>query len=364
MGDVYPTLRVAAVQAASVFLDREASIEKACRLIREAGAQGARVIGFPESFIPGHPLWYHFHPATSSTSVRLAVQLACNSVEVPSSGVAALCAAARAADAYVVIGLCERKRGSLGTMYNSQLFIDRHGRVLGTHRKLVPTFGERMVHTGGQGDSMRTFDTEFGPIGGLICGENANPLAIFTLASMGARIIVASWPPHFSRVTHRMCDIVDAMGRFLSYSAGCVVIAAVGAIDDELRRVLPSTEEDRAFLEANTGAGGSMIVSGKTRVLAGPQPPGEAILYADVDLNDLVFAKLGHDFAGHYNRPDIFTLSLNAATPALFERHGAPLESPKPKVQTPASHVEAPGEPAPEGDGTLQVSKPELQVEA
>src|SRR5690606_3085086 len=142
MGDVYPTVRVAAVQAAPVFLDREASIEKACRLIREAGEGGAKVIGFPEGFIPGHPLWYHFHPATTSESRRMAAELFKNSVEIPSAATDALCAAARDAGAYVVMGLCEKMPGTFGTMYNSQLFISPQGKIIGKHQKLVPTSGE------------------------------------------------------------------------------------------------------------------------------------------------------------------------------------------------------------------------------
>src|SRR5260370_27545300 len=104
MGDVYPVVKVAAVQAASVFLDREGSTEKACRLIREAGQNGARVIGFPEGFIPAHPVWYHHHSATGALSNRLAIDLFKNSVEIPGPEVDALCAAACDANAYVVIG--------------------------------------------------------------------------------------------------------------------------------------------------------------------------------------------------------------------------------------------------------------------
>jgi aliphatic nitrilase len=105
MGDTYPTVRVAAVQAASVCLDREASIEKACRLIAEAGAQGARVIGFPEGFVPAHPVWFHHHAATGKVSNKLSVELFKNAVEIPSPQTEALCRAAREVNAYVVIGV-------------------------------------------------------------------------------------------------------------------------------------------------------------------------------------------------------------------------------------------------------------------
>jgi len=131
MGDQYAKIRVAAVQAAPVFLNREKTVEKASRLIKEAAAGGAKMIGFSEGFIPGHPLWYHFHPATSAHSTKLATELFKNSVEIPSSSTETLCEAAREANAYVVMGLCERRPGTFGTMYNTQLFIDDEGNIIG-----------------------------------------------------------------------------------------------------------------------------------------------------------------------------------------------------------------------------------------
>jgi len=184
MGDNYPVVKVAAVQAASVFLDREGSTEKACRLILEAGKQGARVIGFPEGFVPAHPVWYHHHPATGATANELAVVLFKNSVEIPGPEVDALCGAAREANAYVVIGVCEKLPRTIGTMFNTQVYIGPGGQLLGKHQKLVPTVGERLVHTGGFGDTFGAFQTEFGPMSGLICGENSNPLVAWISDSL------------------------------------------------------------------------------------------------------------------------------------------------------------------------------------
>src|SRR6185369_1077667 len=123
MSDVGGVVKVAAVQAASVFLDRAGSTEKACRLIREAGRNGARVIGFPEGFIPAHPVWYHHHAATGAVANKLAVELFKNAIEIPGPEVDALCAAARDANAYVVIGVCEKLHGTIGTMFNTQVYI-------------------------------------------------------------------------------------------------------------------------------------------------------------------------------------------------------------------------------------------------
>ena len=188
MGDSFGTVRVAAVQAASVFLDREGSIQKACRLIQEAGGNGARVIGFPEGFIPAHPVWFHHHPATGKIANKLSVELFKNSVEVPSVETDALCAAARDANAYVVIGVCEKMPDTLGTMFNTQLYIGPDGTLIRKHQKIMPTVGEKLVHTGGHGDTFGAFASEFGPVSGLICGENSNPLAIFALIAEGTRI--------------------------------------------------------------------------------------------------------------------------------------------------------------------------------
>src|SRR3954469_12350075 len=133
MGDSFGTVKVAAVQAASVFLDREGSMQKACRLIREAGKNGARIIGFPEGFIPAHPVWYHHHAATGAIANKLAVELFKNSVEIPGPEVAALGEAARDANANVVVGVGEKAFNPPGTMFNSQLYIAPDGRFIRKH---------------------------------------------------------------------------------------------------------------------------------------------------------------------------------------------------------------------------------------
>jgi aliphatic nitrilase len=205
-------------------------------------------------------------------------------------------------------------------MYNTQLFIDRFGRIVGKHQKIQPAIGERLVHTGGFGDTMCAFDTEFGPISGLICGENQNPLALFSLAADSTVIHVSAWPHFFQKGWHTMGQVADLAGRALSYMAKCFVINACGTIDAKMREELPITAEDRAFLEDPTTLGGSSIISPTSRVIAGPLGPEEGILYADIELELAVRAKLTHDFAGHYNRPDVFQLRLNTEAPQLLRR--------------------------------------------
>lgn len=333
MGDSYPVVKVAAVQAASVFLDREGSTEKACALIREAGRKGARVIGFPEGFIPAHPVWFHHHPATSQIANELSVELFKNSVEIPGPEIDALCAAAREANAYVVIGVCEKLPQTIGTMYNTQVYVGPDGALIGKHQKLVPTVGERLVHTGGFGDTFGAFQSEFGPMSALICGENSNPLAIFALTAEGSRIHVMSWPNHFPTSGDPMRNRVSVDSQAFAQMSKAFVISACGTVDEAMIRMLKVGPEGEKFLRSADCCGGSVIVAPNSRVIAGPLGAEEGILYADCKLELGVLTKLRHDFAGHYNRPDVFQLQINRSAPRLYtvygERETTALEGPR-----------------------------------
>jgi nitrilase len=322
MGDAYGVVKVAAVQAASVFLDREGSTAKACRLIREAGAQGARVIGFPEGFIPAHPAWYHHHSATGAISNRLATELFKNAVEIPGPTTDALGAAARDANAYVVVGVCEKLPRTMGTMFNTQVYLGPDGALIGKHQKIMPTVGERLVHMGGFGDTFGAFETEFGPMSALICGENSNPLAIFALTAEGTRIHVMSWPNHFPTSGDPLRNRVAIDSQAFAQMSKAFVISACGTVDEHMIEMLAAGPEGEKFLRNPDCSGGSVIVAPNSRILAGPMGPEEGILYAECQLDLAIQMKLRHDFAGHYNRPDIFHLQINRNAPKLYSVHG------------------------------------------
>jgi aliphatic nitrilase len=322
-GDAYPVVKVAAVQAASVFLDRAASTEKACRLIREAGHNGARVIGFPEGFIPAHPVWYHHHSATGALSNRLATELFKNSVEIPGRETDALCVAARDANAYVVVGVCEKVPNTTGTMFNSQVYIAPDGTLIGKHQKIMPTVGERLVHMGGFGDTFGAFQSEFGPMSSLICGENSNPLAVFALTAEGTRIHVMSWPNHFPTSGDPLRNRVAVDSQAFAQMTKAFVISACGTVDERMIAMLEPGAEAERFLRSPDCCGGSVIVAPNSRIIAGPMGAEEGILYADCNLELAIQMKLRHDFAGHYNRPDIFHLQINRAAPTLYSVHGS-----------------------------------------
>jgi aliphatic nitrilase len=322
MGDQYPVVKVAAVQAASVFLDRAGSTEKACRLIREAGKNGARVIGFPEGFIPAHPVWYHHHAATSAIANKLAVELFKNSVEIPGREIDALGAAARDANAYVVIGVCEKLPHTIGTMFNTQVYLGPDGKLIRKHQKIMPTVGERLVHMGGFGDTFGAFQSEFGPMSGLICGENSNPLAVFALTAEGTRIHVMSWPNHFPTSGDPLRNRVTIDAQAFAQMSKAFVIAACGTADEGMIRKLEVGPEAQKFLRDPDSCGGSVIVGPNSRILAGPLGAEEGILYAECNLETGVLTKLRHDFAGHYNRPDIFQLQINRSAPHIYTVSG------------------------------------------
>ena len=317
MGDRYPAVKVAAVQAASVFLDREASTQKACCLIREAGRNGARVIGFPEGFIPAHPVWYHHHSATGALSNALATELFKNSVEIPGPQTQALAAAARDAEAYVVVGVCEKIPNTIGTMFNTQVYFGPHGALIGKHQKMTPTVGEWLVHMGGFGDTFGAFQTEFGPMSTLICGENSNPLAVFALTGEGTRIHIMSWPNHFPTSGDPLRNRVAVDSQAFAQMSKAFVVSACGTVDERMiERLAPSADAER-FLRDPDCSGGSVIVAPNSRIIAGPMGPEEGILYAECDLDLGIQMKLRHDFAGHYNRPDIFHLQINRTASKL-----------------------------------------------
>ena len=315
MSDSYPRIRLAAAQAAPVFLDGESTIDKACRIILEAGAGGADLVAFPEGFIPGHPLWFGFHVATSRTSMELAAELFDNAIVVPSPATDRLCDAARSAATTVVIGLCEKEAHSMGTMFNSQLVIGRDGSILGGRRKLVPTLAERIVHSQGDGAGVRVFASEFGAISALMCGENSNPLLTFAMQALGARIHIASWPNFFSKAIDLQA-IADIAGRAIAYQNACYVVNALGAVSEQMIERLAVTDADRAYLHEAAERGGSAIYEPGGQVVAGPMAGGEGILYADADLARIVPRKIVHDYAGDYNRFDIFQLTVNVAPAA------------------------------------------------
>ena len=311
MTDAFQNIKVAAVQAASVYMDREATVEKTCRLIEEAADQGAKIVAFPECFISGYPYFYVTlltYPLLEEN--RRFLELSHSAVEVPSPATEKLCQASRRAHVYSVIGINERDPVSMGTIYNSQIFIDNKGNILGVHRKLAPTVYEKLVYARGDGSGLQVFKTDFGEMGGLICGEHTNSLAKFSLIAQGEKIHVASWagfpqvifPPHNNEsVLFRI--------RQHAHEGKIFVISSPSHFSQEMKDQLCHTEEEKSRIQ--TGGGCSAIIGVNGEFLAGPLYDVEGIVYADINLEQIVEAKLRHDVLGHYSRFDVLSLNFN-----------------------------------------------------
>ena len=299
--------KVAAVQATPVFLDREATIDKACELIAAAGGEGARLIVFPEAFIPSYPDWVWVIPSGEEGVLNeLYAELLTNSVTIPSDATDRLCRAAKLANAYVVMGMSERNVEASGaSLYNTLLYIDAQGEILGKHRKLVPTGGERLVWAQGDGSTLQVYDTPLGKLGGLICWENYMPLARYTMYAWGTQIYVAAtWDrgqPWLSTLRH-----IAKEGRV--YVIGCCIAMRKDDIPDSY-----SAMKQKFYAEVDEwiNIGDSAIVNPEGEFIAGPVRKQEEILYAEIDPRMMQGPKWMLDVAGHYARPDVFQLTVH-----------------------------------------------------
>lgn len=318
VNESFPSVKAAVVQAAPVLFNREASVEKACRLTLEAAAQGAQLILFPEAFIPAYPRGLSFGSVVGSRSPegRFTWQTYwANSVDVPGPATEALGAAARQANAYLAIGVIERdSQFSRGTLYCTLLYFGPDGKLLGKHRKLKPTASERLIWGEGDGSTLTVLDTPFGKLGGLICWENYMPLARMALYGKGVELYLAptadaraSWQ---STLQHIACE-----GR--CFVLGCNQFVTKAMYPPDLTGI-----EELAGQPEILCRGGSAILSPLGKILAGPLYDQEGILYADLDLAQIAQSKFDFDVTGHYARPDVFQLTVNENPLSSVSYHG------------------------------------------
>jgi nitrilase len=307
MPDTFSTVKVAVVQAAPVLFDREASVAKAIHLIGEAGAQGAQLILFPEAFIPAYPRGLSFGTVVGSRDPKGRQTWQAywaNAVEVPSPATQALGAAARQVKAYLAVGVIERDtQTSRGTLYCTLLYFNPDGQLIGKHRKLKPTAAERLIWGEGDGSTLTVLDTEFGKIGGLICWENYMPLARMAMYGKGVELYLA--PTADAR------DSWQATLRHIACEGRCFVLGCNQFVDKSMYPPDLAGIEDLANQPEIMCRGGSAIISPLGDVLAGPLYDQEGILYADLNLEDVVRSKFDFDVTGHYARPDIFKLTVD-----------------------------------------------------
>lgn len=306
----YQVFKAAAVQAGSVFRDRplffdsRATIEKALRLIGEAAGNGARLVVFPETWLPGFPYW-SLSMAKGPEWAEIWAEYLRHAIEVPGDEVDALCDAARAGGTCIAMGINERDRKYEGRMYNSVLFIDAGGRVMGVHRKICITINEQLYHTRGDGgENLRVFDTDIGKISGLICGEHYQPLLKYHHIMQGTQVNCSLWPG-FKGGAGELMTLVPVMTQAACAAGGFWAVSA-GAY-------IPPGQVPRDFYDNHVfdqTFGGSCIINPFGEIVAGPAIEEETIVYGDIDLKLNAMAKAIINLKGSYSRWDIMSLNI------------------------------------------------------
>ncbi len=315
-------VKVAIVQKAPRFLDKEASLARAEAYIAEGAEGGADLIVFPEVWLAGYPYWTEGWDSSLQTWAGGRIAFRDAAVLAPSQDTERLGAAARRAGAYVVMGCNEiDPRPEVSTIYNTLLFFDRDGHLMGRHRKTMPTFTERLFWGQGDAADFQVFDTDIGRLGGLICGEHLMTLVRAAMIGLGEEIHVAVFPGAFALHTGPELEEWDAdhksfwghaSVRAHALEAGAFVLSACGIIDES---DIPDDFPHKGKMNIRYARGGSSIIAPLGIPLVGPVE-GSQIVHGSLEAWMIKAWKSIIDTAGHYSRPDIVRLVLNRNAPS------------------------------------------------
>jgi nitrilase len=311
----YPNYKVAAAHISSIFLDLDSTVDKVCSIIEEAAGNGAQLIVFPETYIPAFPVWCALSAPIYNHNFFL--RLAANSMLVPGPELERIQSIARSCGVFVSIGLNEATKASVGCIWNTNVLIGDEGSILNHHRKLVPTWYEKLIWANGDGAGLRVSETRLGRIGMLICGENTNPLARYTLMAQGEQVHISTYPsvwPSRHPEDSGNYDISNSIrircGAH-AFEAKCFNIACSSFMDKQMREELIKHNKEAAIILDNTPRAVSMVIGPTGDPVSDIMQEDEGILYADIDLSTCVEQKQIHDVSGYYNRFDIFKLTVD-----------------------------------------------------
>lgn len=298
-------MRVAAVQHAPVYLDREATIAKVVDLIGEAAGEGAQLVAFPETFVAGYPAWADFTHASAFDDPKQKKAFAKyldSAVDVAAGHLDPVIEASAEAGAFIYLGMAERSLSG-GSIYCTLAAIHPEHGLVGTHRKLKPTYGERLMWADGDGAGLRAHSFAGTTVSGLNCWENWMPLARAALYAQGPEVHVATWPgsPEISLDISRF---VAMEGRLFVVSSGAVLT------EDHLPDDL-AVKNEMIDVHHRFASGGAIIVGPDGTVLAQADRHEETIIYADLDLSAVREARQNFDPTGHYSRPDVLDLTID-----------------------------------------------------
>ncbi|CZS89385.1 related to aliphatic nitrilase [Rhynchosporium agropyri] len=358
-------IRVAACHVSAVFLSAKGTTEKAISLIHQAAKNRANLVVFPETFIPAFPIWSSIRPPTENHG--LFQKMAQQSIYIDGPEMSAIQAAAKKSTTIVSIGILEKVRYSAACLFNSNVIVGSDGEIMVHHRKLMPTFFEKLTWSPGDGYGLRVAETPFGKIGNLICGENTNPLARYSLMALGEELHISTWPAiwptraplpvemeGFKEVEPTSASSNDEVGKkgpvnydnvaanrmraaAHCFEAKCFGVLCSGRFDEmaidlisegssnaqHIRRTLEQSPAAATMFLDPTGAllpGYTIDTQSGKKLTKDFLQKEEDILYADMDLNDCIEGKQYHDVVGGYQRLDVFDLKVNRSrrVPASF----------------------------------------------
>lgn len=329
---------VGAVHASSVMLDKSGSVAKACRLIEDAASQNARLVVFPESFIPGFPLWNALRrPIDGHGMFR---RFAESSVRITDPEIQSIADTAARHRIIVSLGFSELSSHSVGCLWNSNILISERGEIINHHRKLVPTFYEKLSWNAGDGAGLLVVETPIGRVGSLICGENNNPLSRYTLMAQGEQIHTASYPPVWpfrnpiGAMPYDLHDLIRVRAAAHSFEAKVFTVVSAGFLDEASLAVIAAGDRDSEQILRACPRSCSMIVGPDGSVRSDIRSDEEGLVLAEIDVSEALEYKQHHDMAGYYNRLDIFALRVNRARPELVQFERSNLVGPLSHVET------------------------------
>ncbi len=311
----YPSPTVCLAHVAPVFLNPAATVDKACSLIQEAAQNGADLIVFPESFLPGFPIWAALQAPINGHD--LFKTMAANSVMIEGAEIAAICEAARQNGIFVSLGFSEATKQSVGCLWNANLMIDDQGKILNHHRKLVPTYFEKMIWANGDGAGLKVNETRLGRIGMLICGENTNPLARYSLMAQGEQLHISSYPPIWPTRPLNHADgynlesAIRIRAGAHSFEAKVFNVVVSACVDDSMMKVVSTLGKEAEEIVEMSPRGVSMVIGPAGEVVSEIKSGEEGLLYHKINLEACVEPKQFHDVVGYYNRFDVFNLQVN-----------------------------------------------------
>lgn len=326
MGIEHPKYKVAAVQAAPAFLDLDGAVDKTIQYIDEAAANGAKLVAFPELWIPGYPWWIWLGAPAWAIQKGFVQRYFDNALTYDSPQAERIRDAVRRNNIMAVIGLAER---SGGTLYIAQWLIAPEGETIAQRRKVRPTHGERTVFGEGDGSDLAVHETELGRIGALNCWENILSLNKFAMYSQHEQVHVASWPSFttYEPFAHALgYEVNNAVSKVYAVEGSCFVIAPSAVLSQAMEDELCDTPDKRELI--HVGGGHAVIYGPDGSPLCDKLPEDqEGILYADIDLGVIGVAKNAIDPGGHYSRPDVTRLLLNKKRMRPVEHMAMPLDS-------------------------------------